>query len=97
MREHYREEISLEDVTSRFGFSSTYLSPDFCRAYSGELPDLSTDLRVNGAVRGFWRQIMRLEISPCHGFADNRAFVSFSQTLSLSAKVLSQTERTQNS
>ena len=51
MREHYREEISLEDVASRFGFSSTYLSRIFARYIQVNYRTYLTDLRVNGAVR----------------------------------------------
>ena len=75
MREHYREEISLEDVASRFGFSSTYLSRIFARYIQVNYRTYLTDLRVNGAVRELLETDHEIgDIAMSHGFADSRAF-----------------------
>lgn len=75
MKRHYREELSLEKVADRFGFSPTYLSRIFRRYADISYRTYLMDLRVEYAVReltGTDHEIGDIAVS--HGFSDSRAF-----------------------
>ncbi len=75
MKENYREDIRLEDVAKRFGFSAPYLSRMFQKYAQVNYRTYLIDLRVKYAVR----ELMNTEhdigaIALDHGFPDSRAF-----------------------
>lgn len=75
MKHHYREELSLEKVADRFGFSPTYLSRIFRRYADISYRTYLMDLRVGYAVKelvGTDHEIGDIAVN--HGFSDSRAF-----------------------
>lgn len=74
MKNHYDEELSLEKVADRFGFSPTYLSRIFKRYANISYRDYLQDLRVEYAVKEMVHTSHELgDIAVNHGFADSRA------------------------
>lgn len=75
MKLHYDEELSLEKVADRFGFSPTYLSRIFKRYANISYRAYLQDLRVEYAVKEMLHTGHELgDIAVTHGFADSRAF-----------------------
>lgn len=75
MKRHYREELSLEKVAHRFGFSPTYLSRIFRRYADISYRTYLIDLRVEYAVKELTRTDHEIgDIAINHGFSDSRAF-----------------------
>ena len=75
MRENYDQDLRLEQVAERFGFSPTYLSRIFQKYAQVNYRTYLIDLRVKYAVRelvGTGTEIG--EIAMKHGFPDSRAF-----------------------
>ena len=74
MKLHYDEELSLEKVADRFGFSPTYLSRIFKRYANLSYRAYLQDLRVEYAVKDMIHTGQELgDIAVNHGFADSRA------------------------
>lgn len=75
MKRHYQEELSLENVANRFGFSPTYLSRIFRRYADINYRTYLMDLRVEYAVRELNATRHEIgDIAVTHGFSDSRAF-----------------------
>ncbi|MEY8352315.1 AraC family transcriptional regulator [Lachnospiraceae bacterium 54-53] len=75
MRENYDQELKLEEVAGRFGFSSTYLSRIFRKYAQVNYRTYLIDLRVKYAVRELINTDHEIgEIAMNHGFPDSRAF-----------------------
>lgn len=75
IRRHYREELSLERVADRFGFSPAYLSRIFKRYANINYRMYLTDLRVEYAVKELTATKHAIgDIAVKHGFSDSRAF-----------------------
>ena len=75
MRDNYDQDLKLEDVAGRFGYSPTYLSRIFQKYAQVNYRTYLIDLRVKYAVRelvGTEHEIG--EIAMNHGFPDSRAF-----------------------
>lgn len=74
MRQHYREELSLEQVADNFGFSSGYLSRIFQRYAQVNYKTYLLDLRVEYAVKELLNTDYSLaDIAEHQGFTDSRA------------------------
>lgn len=75
MRSHYQEELTLEGVAQRFGFTPTYLSRVF-RAYANvNYHTYLMDLRVQFALQHMLNSQRSIgEIAMEHGFSDGRSF-----------------------
>lgn len=75
MKENYREDIRLEAVAERFGFSPTYLSRMFQKYAQVNYRTYLIDLRMKYAVRELINTDHSIgDIALDHGFADSRAF-----------------------
>ena len=75
MKENYKEEIRLEEVADRFGFSPTYLSRIFQKYAEVNYRTYLIDLRVKYAVRELINTEHEIgDIAMNHGFPDSRAF-----------------------
>ena len=75
MKEHYQEDLRLEEVASRFGFSATYLSRIFHKYAQVNYRTYLIDLRVKYAVRQLLNTDLEIEqIAIAHGFPDSRSF-----------------------
>ena len=75
MKENYREEIRLEQVAERFGFSTTYLSRLFHKYAEVNYRTYLIDIRVKYAVRELVNTDREIgDIAMEHGFSDSRAF-----------------------
>lgn len=75
MKRHYHEELSLEKVADRFGFSPTYLSRIFRRYADINYRTYLMDLRVEYAVRELTATSHEIgDVAAAHGFSDSRAF-----------------------
>lgn len=75
MRENYNQELKLEEVAARFGFSPTYLSRIFQKYAQINYRTYLIDLRVKYAVRELIQTDHEIgEIAMNHGFPDSRAF-----------------------
>lgn len=75
MKDHYREELSLNQVADHFGFSPTYLSRIFQKYGEVNYRTYLLDLRVKYAVRELINTDHGIgEIAINHGFPDSRAF-----------------------
>lgn len=75
MRENYDEELKLDEVAGRFGFSPTYLSRIFRKYAQVNYRTYLIDLRVKYAVRELVGTDHEIgEIAMNHGFPDSRAF-----------------------
>ena len=75
MRENYDQELKLEEVASRFGFSSTYLSRIFRKYAQVNYRTYLIDLRIKYAMRELAFTDHEIgEIAMNHGFPDSRAF-----------------------
>ena len=75
MKSHYREDIRLEEVADRFGFSPTYLSRIFQKYAQVNYRTYLIDLRVKYAVRELINTDREIgDIAMDHGFPDGRAF-----------------------
>ncbi|MEG2350070.1 MAG: AraC family transcriptional regulator [Hungatella sp.] len=75
MQRHYAEELSLEKVADRFGFSPTYLSRIFRKYADISYLTYLMDLRVEYAVLELLRTDHEVgDIAVVHGFSDSRAF-----------------------
>lgn len=74
MKRHYDEELSLQKVADRFGFSPTYLSRIFKRYANISYREYLQDLRVEYAVKEMLHTSHELgDIAVNHGFSDSRA------------------------
>lgn len=75
MRQHYREELTLEQVARQFGFSPTYLSRIFQRYAQVNYKTYLLDLRVEYGVAELMNTEHSLaDIAEHQGFSDSRAF-----------------------
>lgn len=75
MKDHYREDIRLEQVAARFGFSPTYLSRIFQKYAQMNYRTYLIDLRVKYAARELINTDREIgDIALDHGFPDGRAF-----------------------
>ncbi len=75
MKSHYREDIRLEQVADRFGFSPTYLSRIFRKYAQVNYRTYLIDLRVKYAVRELVNSGREIgNIAMDHGFPDGRSF-----------------------
>lgn len=75
MKEHYAQELSLEEVAGQFGFTPTYLSRMFRKYAEVNYRTYLLDLRVQYAVRELVNTDAPIgEIAMRHGFPDSRAF-----------------------
>lgn len=75
MRDNYDQELKLEEVAERFGFSSTYLSRIFQKYAQVNYRTYLIDLRVKYAVRELVGTDHEIgEIAMNHGFPDSRSF-----------------------
>lgn len=75
MRENYDQELKLNEVAGRFGFSPTYLSRIFQKYAKVNYRTFLIDLRVKYAVRELVGTDHEIgEIAMRHGFPDSRAF-----------------------
>ncbi len=75
MRENYDQELKLDEVADRFGFSPTYLSRIFQKYAQVNYRTYLIDLRVKYAVRELVGTDHEIgEIAMNHGFPDSRAF-----------------------
>lgn len=75
MRENYAEELKLQEVADRFGFTPTYLSRIFQKYAQVNYRTYLIDLRVKYAVRELINTDHEIgSIAMNHGFPDSRAF-----------------------
>jgi AraC-like DNA-binding protein len=75
MRDNYDQDLKLEEVAERFGFSSTYLSRIFQKYAQINYRTYLIDLRVKYAVRELVGSDHEIgEIAMNHGFPDSRSF-----------------------
>ena len=75
MEAHYQEDIRLEEVAGRFGFSPTYLSRMFQKYAHVNYRTYLLDLRVQYAVREMANSDRDMgDIAMDHGFPDGRSF-----------------------
>lgn len=75
MKNHYREEITLEGVADEFGFSPTYLSRMFKRYASVSYKTYLLDLRTEYGLREMMNTDLNLnEVALNNGFPNSRAF-----------------------
>ena len=75
MKANYNQEITLEDVARRFGFSPTYLSRIFKRYADVSYKTYLLDLRTEYGLREMLNTDHSLSsIAVNHGFPDSRAF-----------------------
>lgn len=75
MRDNYDQELKLEEVAGRFGFSPTYLSRIFQKYAQVNYRTYLIDLRVKYAVRELVGTDHEIgEIAMNHGFPDSRSF-----------------------
>ena len=75
MKANYNQEITLEDVARRFGFSPTYLSRIFKRYADVSYKTYLLDLRTEYSLREMLNTDHSLSsIAVNHGFPDSRAF-----------------------
>ena len=75
MKENYKEDLRLEAVADRFGFSPTYLSRIFKKYAEINYRTYLIDLRVKYAVRELINTDHEIgDIAMGHGFPDSRAF-----------------------
>lgn len=75
MKENYDQELSLEEVAGRFGFTPTYLSRMFQKYAQVSYRTYLIDLRVKYAVRELINTDRGLTaIAMDHGFPDGRSF-----------------------
>lgn len=75
MRENYDQDLKLDQVALKFGFSPTYLSRIFMKYAQVNYRTYLIDLRVKYAVRDLIGTELEIgEIAMKHGFPDSRAF-----------------------
>lgn len=75
MKEHYHEELSLQEVAARFGFTPSYLSRIFKQYAQVNYRTYLIDLRVKYALREMLNSDIPLgELAMKHGFPDSRSF-----------------------
>ena len=75
MKEHYKEELSLTQVSQMFGFSPTYLSRIFQKYGEVSYRTYLINLRVEYALKDLKNTDHEIgEIAINHGFPDSRAF-----------------------
>lgn len=75
MKENYREDLRLEEVAKKFGFTPTYLSRIFQKYAEVNYRTYLIDLRVKYAVRELRGSDHEIgDIAMAHGFPDSRAF-----------------------
>lgn len=75
MRENYDQDLKLDQVALKFGFSPTYLSRIFMKYAQVNYRTYLIDLRVKYAVRDLIGTDLEIgEIAMKHGFPDSRAF-----------------------
>lgn len=75
MRENFREELTLEGVAEKFGFSPTYLSRMFHRYASINYKTYLLNLRVEEGYRLLLNTDLKIsEIAEQCGFPDGRSF-----------------------
>jgi AraC-like DNA-binding protein/mannose-6-phosphate isomerase-like protein (cupin superfamily) len=75
MRENYDQDLKLDQVAGRFGFSPAYLSRIFQKYAQVNYRTYLIDLRVKYAVRELVGTSCEIgEIAMKHGFPDSRAF-----------------------
>lgn len=75
MKENYNQELTLNEVADRFGFTPTYLSRIFQKYAEVNYRTYLLDLRVKYAVRELINTDHAIgEIALEHGFPDSRSF-----------------------
>lgn len=75
LREHYAEDISLEILASRFGYSPTYLSRMFRQYARINYKDYLRMIRFEHAVKDLQESELTIgEIALNHGFPNSKAF-----------------------
>ncbi len=75
IQENYREDISLESVASKFGFSPTYLSRIFQKYAKINYKSYLLDVRVQHGFRELMNTNISIgEIAENNGFPDSRSF-----------------------
>lgn len=75
LREHYAEDISLEILASRFGYSPTYLSRMFRQYARINYKDYLRKIRFEHAVKALQESELTIgEIALNHGFPNSKAF-----------------------
>lgn len=75
MKENYSQELSLEEVADRFGFTPSYLSRIFKEYAQVNYRTYLIDLRVKYALREMMNSSSSLsDIAMNHGFPDSRSF-----------------------
>lgn len=75
IKEHYKEDISLESVAKEFGFNPTYLSKMFQKYAGINYKTYVVDVRMNKAYTALMNTEDSLTtIAMDHGFADSRSF-----------------------
>ncbi len=77
IKEHYREDITLEGVAARFGYSPTYLSRMFRQYADVSYKTYLLDVRTEHAMRDMMQTDDSLaEIAVRNGFPDGRSFAN---------------------
>ena len=75
MKEHYREDISLESLAENFGYSPTYLSRMFQKYAKTNYKIYLVNIRLEHAVKELMNTRMPIgEIAYGNGFPNSRAF-----------------------
>lgn len=75
LKQNYRQELSLEQVASMFGFTNTYLSRIFHKYAEVSYKTYLTDVRVSNSVRQLVNTKDKIgQIALNNGFSDSRAF-----------------------
>ena len=75
MKEHYREDISLESLAENFGYSPTYLSRMFQKYAKTNYKIYLDNIRLEHAVKELMNTRMPIgEIAYGNGFPNSRAF-----------------------
>lgn len=75
MKEHYKEEISLEGLAEQFGYSPSYLSRMFWKYAKIHYKDYLQSVRLEYAVKDLTATEKSIgDIALEHGFAGSRAF-----------------------
>lgn len=75
MKENYSQELSLEEVAARFGFTPSYLSRIFKQYAQVGYRTYLIDLRVQYALRELMNSERHIsDIALDHGFPDSRSF-----------------------
>jgi AraC-like DNA-binding protein/quercetin dioxygenase-like cupin family protein len=75
MKTHYKEDLSLEGLAEKFGYSSSYLSRMFQKCAGINYKDYLRDIRTEHGYRDLLNSELTVsEISINHGFPNSKAF-----------------------